>query len=338
MSAGQGAAELRGFVGLAQGDADVARQRIVARHAFIGAFEDDDVLLAAQRVDDGRFRERADDVDVDGADLRVALLAQVIACGLDVVRGATERDEHRVGIVALVLVNQAIMAAGQPAEFGVGVLQELQDGLVEIVAARHHAVHVVFLVLHRAEQDGIFQVHHFRHAPAFRAEQFALRGRGAFDDVVGRAEEFAEQIGFRRQVGALGVGGEHAVLDVHARVERQFVDLAEDDGLVGRLLGVLGDDHRPAGVERGVEIVVAAMDVERVLGQGAGADFEHHGGEFAGRVVILLHGIDDALAGSEIDRALAADRERRRAALRGMFAFGFDRDFLMAPDIQFTRA
>ena len=133
------------------------------------------------------------------------------------------------------------------------------------------------------------------------------------------------------------MGGEHAVLDVHARVERQLVDLAEDDGLVGGLLGVLADEHRPAGVERGVEIVVAAMDIERVLGEGAGADFEHHGGELAGRVVILLHGIDDALAGSEIDRAFAADGEGRGAALRGVFAFGLDGDFLLAPDIQFAR-
>ena len=237
----------------------------------------------------------------------------------------------------LYCVDQAVDAAGEPAEFGVGVLEEFEDRLVEIVAAGDHAVHVVLLVLDRAEQDGIFQVHHFRHAAAFRPEEFALRGRGAVDGVVRRAEEFAEQLGFRREVGALGMGGEHAVLDVHARVERQFVDLAEDDGLVGGLLGVLADEHGPARVERGVEIVVAAMDVEGVLGEGAGADFEHHGGELAGRVIILLHGVGDALAGGEIDRALAADGEGRGAALRGVFAFGLDGDFLPAPDIQFTR-
>ena len=229
------------------------------------------------------------------------------------------------------------MTSGEPAELGVGVLKKFQDGLVEIIAACDHAVHVVFLVLDRAEQERIFQVHHFRHAPAMRAKEFALGGRGAVNFVIGSAKEFAEQIGFGRQVGALGMGGEHAVLDVHTRVERQFVDLAENDALVGCLLGVLGDDHRPASVERGVEIVVAAMDVEGVLGEGAGADFEHHGGELAGRVIVLLHGVSDALAGGEIDRALAADRVRRGAALRGMFTFGFDRDFLMAPDVQFTR-
>ncbi len=105
---GQRTAEFRDFIGLAQRDADVARERIVAGHAFVGAFENDDVLLAAQRVDDGGFGERTNDVDVNGTDLGVALVAQVIARGLDVVRGATERDENRVGIVAFVLRQQSV--------------------------------------------------------------------------------------------------------------------------------------------------------------------------------------------------------------------------------------
>ncbi len=55
-----------------------------------------------------------------------------------------------------------------------------------------------------------------------------------------------------------------------------------------------------------------------------------------GRVVILLHGVDDALAGGEIDRAPAGDRERRGAALRGVLALGLDGDLLLAPDVQFA--
>ena len=38
----------------------------------------------------------------------------------------------------------------------------------------------------------------------------------------------------------------------------------------------------------------------------------------------------------EINRAPARDRERRGAALRRVFAFGLHRNFLLAPDIQFT--
>ena len=51
---------------------------------------DDDVLLSAQRIDDGCFRERPDDIDVNRADLGVALLAQIIACCLDIFRRTAE--------------------------------------------------------------------------------------------------------------------------------------------------------------------------------------------------------------------------------------------------------
>ena len=94
--------------------------------------------------------------------------------------------------------------------------------------------------------------------------------------------------------------------------------------------------HRPAGVERGVEIVVAAMHVERVFGQRAGADLEDHRREFSRRVVVLLHRVNDALAGGEIDGAAARDGVGGGATLRGVFAFGFDGDFLLAPDVEFT--
>jgi len=53
-------------------------------------------------------------------------------------------------------------------------------------------------------------------------------------------------------------------------------------------------------------------------------------------MVVLFHGIDDALTGSEVDGALAGDSERGGPALRGVFAFGFDGDFRLAPDIEFA--
>ena len=64
-----GGAVSRGLDRLRQRGADVAAQRIVAGEGFVGALEDDDVLLALERGDDGRLGEGADDVDVDGADL-----------------------------------------------------------------------------------------------------------------------------------------------------------------------------------------------------------------------------------------------------------------------------
>ncbi len=127
---------------------------------------------------------------------------------------------------------------------------------------------------------------------------------------------------------------EHAVLDIHTRVQCQFVHFAQDDALVGGLLGVFAHQHGPARIEGRIKIVVAAMDVQSVLGQGARADLQNHGGELAWRVIILLHGIDDSLTGSKVDRAAARHRIGGRATLRRVFAFAFDGDFLMPEDVE----
>src|SRR5688500_19420160 len=78
------------------------------------------------------------------------------------------------------------------------------------------------------------------------------------------------------------------------------------------------------------------MDVQRVLGECARADFEHHSRKLAGRVVVLLHRVNDSLAGGEIDGAATGDGEGSGATLGGVFAFAFDGDFLLAPDVQFA--
>ena len=83
------------LVRLSQGDADVPRQRIISRHAFIGSLQDDHILLPAQRIDDRRFRKWPEHIDVDRADPGIALAAQIIARGLNVLRRATQRHKHR---------------------------------------------------------------------------------------------------------------------------------------------------------------------------------------------------------------------------------------------------
>jgi hypothetical protein len=51
-------------------------------------------------------------------------------------------------------------------------------------------------------------------------------------------------------------------------------------------------------------------------------------------VVILLHAVDDALAGGEVDHALAADRVGNGAALGRVLAFGLNGDGVVAEDVQ----
>ena len=87
---------------------------------------------------------------MDRSHLGIALITQIVAGGLDVFRRAAKRDEHRVGVAGLVLVQQPVTAAGELRELLAALLDEAKDRLVEIVAPGHHAVHVVLLVLHRA--------------------------------------------------------------------------------------------------------------------------------------------------------------------------------------------
>ena len=116
--------------------------------------------------------------------------------------------------------------------------------------------------------------------------------------------------------------------------QAELGDAAQDERLVGGLLGVLAEDDDPAGVERAVDVVVPAVHVQGVLGQRARGHFQHHRRALAGRVVVLLDAVDDALAGGVVDDALAADRVRDRAALRGVLAFGFDGDRVAAEDVE----
>ena len=92
---------------------------------------------------------------MDRAYLRIALLAQVIAGRFDVFRRAAKRHEDRVGVFCFILGDELVTAPGQLAKFFVNLFEELENRLVEIVAAGDHAVHVVFLVLDGAEQDRI---------------------------------------------------------------------------------------------------------------------------------------------------------------------------------------
>ncbi len=94
----------------------------------------------------------------------------------------------------LVLGDQPVVAAGQVAEVLVSRFEEVENRLGKVVAPGHHALHVVFLVLHRPQQDRVGQVHHLGNAPARGSKEHALRFGRALDDVIGRAEVFADQL------------------------------------------------------------------------------------------------------------------------------------------------
>ena len=321
---------------LVQRGADVAAHRVVAGHRLVGALEDDDVLLARERLHDRRLRERTDDVEMDRSDRRARSRPQIVDAGFDVLRRRSERDKHGVRVLGLVLGDEAVVAAGQLAEVLVGVFEEFENRLGEVVAAGDDALHVVLLVLHGTEEHGIGEVDHFRHAAAPRPEEHALALRRTLDHIVGRSEIPPDQLRFVLVERSLEMRGEEAVLDVHPGREAELGHAAQDERLVGGLLRVLAEHHDPAGVERAVDVVMAAVHVQRVLGQRARGDLEHHRRALAGRVVVLLHAINDALARGVVDDPLAANGVGDRSALRRMFAFGLHGDGVAAEDVQLS--
>jgi hypothetical protein len=128
--------------------------------------------------------------------------------------------------------------------------------------------------------------------------------------------------------------GEEAVHDVHAGREGELGDSAENERLVGGLLRVFAEEHDPAGIESAVNIVVAAVNVEGVLGKGACAHFKHHGRSLAGRVIVLFDAVDNALAGGEVDHALSADGVGDGATLGRVLAFRLNGNRVLAEDVQ----
>ena len=120
------------------------------------------------------------------------------------------------------------------------------------------------------------------HAAAFRAEEDALALGGAVDDVFGCAQILANQLRLVLVERPLEMGGEEAVHDVHAGGEAELGHPPQDQRLVGGLLGVLAEDDDPARVERAVDVVVPAVHVQGVLGEGARGNLQDHRRALAG--------------------------------------------------------
>ena len=130
------------------------------------------------------------------------------------------------------------------------------------------------------------------------------------------------------------MGREEAVHHVHPGRQTELGHAPQDQRLVGRLLGVFPEDDDPAGVERAVDVVVPAVDVQRVLGERACGHLQNHRRALARRVVILLDAVDDPLARGVIHHALPADGVRDCAALSGVLSFRLDGDRVTAKDVE----
>ena len=133
---------------------------------------------------------------------------------------------------------------------------------------------------------------------------------------------------------ALQVRRQKAVHDVHARRQAQLGHAAQNQRLVGGLLRVLAEQHDPAGIQRAIDIVVAAVHVKRMLGQRTRTHLQHHRRALAGRMIVLLHAVHHTLARGKVHHALAAHRVCDGAALSRVLAFRFNRNRVSAKYIQ----
>ena len=319
---------------LGQGCSNVTREGVVPGHGLIGSLENDHVLLAGKGTNNVRLRERPQNIDMDGADSSAASRPQVVYRSLDVLCRGAKRHEDRVGIFAHVLGQEAVMAACELAPFVIGLLEELVDRLDKAVSPGRHAIHVMFLVLDRANEGRALEVDDPGNAAARRPEESLLRFRRTLDNVIGAAKKLAQEVRLALEEGSLEMGCKKAILDVHSRRQRSLGDAPQNHRLVGGLLGVAGKKHDPAGVERPVNIIMSAVYIEGMLGKGARGDLENHSRKLSGGVIVLLNAIDDSLPGGEVHGAAAGNGIGDRSALGGMLPFTFDGYFRFTKDAE----
>jgi len=95
------------------------------------------------------------------------------------------------------------------------------------LSARNHAVHVMFLILHRGRAGiGFFLSPSFQDAAAFLVRTTSLcaeSGQSIISSVSGRI--FAQPIRFRREVRSHPIVVVSIPSEVHSRIERKFVQL-----------------------------------------------------------------------------------------------------------------
>ena len=154
----------------------------------------------------------------------------------------------------------------------------------------------MLLVLNRPQQHRIGQVVHLRHTPTGRTEQRALRLSRTLDDVFWGPHELSDEFRLVAIEGPLEVRGQKPILYVHTGGQALLRHPTQDERLVRCLLGVLAEHDDPTGIENPVDIIVAAVHVERVLGQRACAHLHDHGRGFSRRVIVLLRSVGKTLA------------------------------------------
>ncbi len=167
------------------------------------------------------------------------------------------------------------------------------------------------------------------------AEQHVLRDGRGLDPPGGVAEVVAEQLGLGQQRLAQHVARGEAVHGVGDRDQRERRGPVGDRGEVGRLLGVGAEQDGVAGLEQGVDVVVAGHDVEGVLGDDPGRHLEDEAADLlADGDVVGLHRVEDPLAGGGVGDELPAGQGcAERTTLGRVLALGGEEERVLAEHV-----
>ena len=314
------------FQAFADRGAHFTHQRQVFRQRLVGTFQHRDTLLAFQNLTQQVTREGAETGQVDDADFQLAVVAQPVGDGFRLHAHGAHAENDVIGVGAAVGIDATVVAAGQFAVFGHALIQQRRDVLEEIRTLRGGSLHVRVLVGDGAGSHRRINVPDRRDTAAHRPIDDFLRRRRRSDHVVRAAEEFGDQFLLRHQHRLDQVCGEEAVHRHHRRRQTEFSGLARDQVEVGGLLRALAEHLDEAGIVGAVVIVMAAMHIQRRLGDRTATQVEHIGQALADRAIERFVHERQALRGSEVDRTQAGHRHAGGNAGGGVFGFGFQED------------
>ena len=170
------------------------------------------------------------------------------------------------------------------------------------------------------------------------AEQDFLGDRRAGDAAGGVAEVFAQQRGLGQERLAHHVARGEAVHGVGDGDEAERRGAVRDGREIGRLLRVGAEEHRVAGRQQGVHVVVAGHHVERVLAHHARRHLQDEPAHLlAHRHEVGLHRVENPLAGGGVRDELATRQRRpQRARLRRVFPLGFEEERVLPEHVDAT--
>jgi hypothetical protein len=177
------------------------------------------------------------------------------------------------------------------------------------------ALHVTVLVLHHPGHQGRLRVH--------EVAQFILW----------LPHELLHQFRFAQAHVFHRVRGQETVLDVEKRGHRVLGGAPGNEGQIARVLGVLAEEEAPPAVGHGHHVVMPAVDVQRVRGQGPGPDVKDAGQALAGDGVQHLLHQHQPLAGGEVGDAPSGQGKPFAGRRRTVFGFRLNEGQRIPPQV-----